>query len=62
MNIFLREMKSNRTSLILWCIGVLFMVATGMGKFTSLSDTGTSLNDLWLICLNPCKQLWEPIL
>ena len=45
MNIFLREMKSNRTSLILWCIGVLFMVGTGMMKFTSLASTGTSLND-----------------
>lgn len=45
MNIFLREMKSNRTSLILWCIGVLFMVATGMMKFTSLASTGTSLNE-----------------
>ena len=46
MNIFLREMKANRLSLILWCVGVLFMVATGMGKYTSLSDTGTSLNAL----------------
>ena len=46
MNIFLREMKSNRTSLILWCIGVLFMVATGMMKFTTLVNTGTSLNDV----------------
>ena len=46
MNIFLREMKANRLSLILWCVGILFMVAAGMGKYTSLSDTGTSLNAL----------------
>ena len=45
MNIFWREMKANRTSFILWCIGVLFMVGTGMMKFTSLSSTGISLND-----------------
>lgn len=45
MNIFWREMKANRTSLILWSIGVLFMVGTGMMKFTSLGSTGTSLND-----------------
>ena len=45
MNIFWREMKANRTSLILWSMGVLFMVGTGMMKFTSLSSTGMSLND-----------------
>ena len=45
MNMFRREMKSNRTSLILWCIGILFMVGVGMGKYT-LSNTGISLNDV----------------
>ena len=45
MNMFWREMKSNRTSLILWCIGVLFMVGVGMGKYT-LSTATTSLNDV----------------
>lgn len=45
MNIFWREMKSNQKSLLLWCIGVVFMVGTGMMKFTSISSTGASLND-----------------
>lgn len=46
MNIFLREMKAHRKSLIIWSIGVLFMVAAGMGKYTAYSNTDQSFNDL----------------
>jgi ABC-2 type transport system permease protein len=46
MNIFLREMKANRKSLIIWCIGVIFMVASGMNKYDSLYSSGQSMNDL----------------
>lgn len=46
MNIFLREMKANRKSLIIWIIGVIFMVASGMGKYASLESTGQSMNAL----------------
>lgn len=46
MNIFIREMKANRKSLIIWSIGVIFMVASGMGKYASLEGTGQSMNAL----------------
>jgi ABC-2 type transport system permease protein len=46
MNIFRREMKANRKSLIIWSIGVIFMVASGMGKYSSLEGTGQSMNAL----------------
>lgn len=46
MNIFIREMRAHRKSLIAWSIGMLFMIAAGMGKFTSYSGSGQSLNDI----------------
>ena len=38
MNIFKREMRANRKSLIIWCIGVLFIVGSGMSKYAALSN------------------------
>ncbi|MED3561057.1 ABC transporter permease subunit [Bacillus xiapuensis] len=47
MNLFLREMKSNRKSLIIWCFGILFMVVAGMGKYEGYSSaSGQSINEL----------------
>jgi ABC-2 type transport system permease protein len=46
MNIFFREMKANRKSLILWLAGLLFMVVGGMGKYGGASASGQSMNDL----------------
>jgi ABC-2 type transport system permease protein len=46
MNLFKREMRANRKSLIIWSIGVIFMVAAGMGKYSSLEGTGQSMNAL----------------
>ena len=46
MNIFIREMKDNRKSLILWSIGVLFMVMGGMAKYEAYANTGQSINDI----------------
>jgi ABC-2 type transport system permease protein len=46
MNIFKREWKAYRKSLIFWSIGMLFMVAAGMGKFTAYSGAGQSMNQL----------------
>jgi len=46
VNIFRREMKANRKSLIIWSIGVIFMVASGMGKYASLGSSGQSMNAL----------------
>lgn len=46
MNVFMREMKANRKALIIWCIGVFLMVASGMGKYAGFSGSGQSINDL----------------
>lgn len=46
MNIFLKELKSHRKSLLLWSIGVFLMVASGMAKYAAYSSSGQSINDL----------------
>jgi ABC-2 type transport system permease protein len=46
MNIFIREMKAHRKSLISWSIGMLFMIIGGMGKFTSYADSGQSIMEI----------------
>ncbi|WP_438350268.1 ABC transporter permease subunit [Paenibacillus sp. FA6] len=46
MNIFLREMKAYRKSLIIWCIGVFALIASGMSKFETISASGQSLNEM----------------
>jgi ABC-2 type transport system permease protein len=46
MNIFKREMKAHLKSLIFWCIGMLFMIVAGMGKFSAYSESGQSMNEM----------------
>ncbi|GCD09315.1 ABC transporter permease subunit [Clostridium tagluense] len=46
MNIFIVEMKAQRKGLIIWALGILFMVGAGMGKFVALSSSGQSMNEL----------------
>ncbi|WP_028543747.1 ABC transporter permease subunit [Paenibacillus taiwanensis] len=48
MNIFRRELKATRKSLLIWCIGIIVMIISGMGKYEgmSVSATGQSMNEL----------------
>ncbi|OLS41284.1 ABC transporter permease subunit [Bacillus sp. MRMR6] len=46
MNIFIKEMKSHRKSLIIWSIGMILMVTSGMSKYAGLSSSGQSMNDM----------------
>lgn len=46
MNIFLKELKSHRKSLIFWSIGVFLMVGSGMTKYEAYSSSGQSINKL----------------
>lgn len=46
MNIFIREMKAHRKSLILWCIGMLLMIISGMGKYNYYVESGQSITEL----------------
>ena len=39
-------MKANRKSLILWCIGSILLVASGMAKFQGYSTSGQAANEL----------------
>ncbi|WP_174732752.1 ABC transporter permease subunit [Mesobacillus harenae] len=46
MNIVIRELQATRKSLIIWCVGVLFMVFAGMGKYAGMTGTGQTINEL----------------
>ncbi|OCA83254.1 ABC transporter [Bacillus sp. FJAT-27225] len=46
MNIFVRELKAHLKSLILWSIGMVFMVFSGMGKFSYYEGSGEAVNEL----------------
>lgn len=46
MNVFLREMKATRKSLIIWSISMIVMVAGGMNKYEAISASGQSMNDI----------------
>lgn len=43
MNIFLRELKANRKSLIIWSVCMFLLVLSGMGKYTAYSS-GTNID------------------
>lgn len=42
MNVFFRELMSHRKSLFFWCVGMIFMVVSGVAKFYGYSTTGQS--------------------
>ncbi len=46
MNIILRELKAHRKSLIFWSIGMLFLIMSGMSKYSGYEKAGESVNDL----------------
>lgn len=46
MNIYLREMKAHRKSLIIWCIAVSFFTAMAMMKFSAFKDSGDMVNEM----------------
>ncbi|MGM0827436.1 MAG: ABC transporter permease subunit [Bacillota bacterium] len=46
MNVYIREMKAHRKSLIIWCIGMTALIGSGMGKFAGFSSSGQSMNEL----------------
>lgn len=46
MNIFWRELKYSRKSMIWWSVGIFFMVVSGMSKFGNMEKSGQSVNEL----------------
>ncbi|OAS22071.1 ABC transporter permease subunit [Paenibacillus oryzisoli] len=45
MNIFWRELKTYRKSMIFWSLGLIFLVASGMNKYQATAANG-QINDL----------------
>lgn len=41
MNIFLRELRANRKTLIIWSVCMFLLVVSGMGKYTVYSASGS---------------------
>lgn len=46
MNIFWRELKALRRSLIIWSIAIFLMIVSSIGKFKAYAETGQSMNEL----------------
>jgi ABC-2 type transport system permease protein len=46
MNLFWREIKAQRKTLIIWCIGAIILVASGMSKYAVYATSGQSMNEI----------------
>lgn len=46
VNVFMRELKALRKSLVIWCLGIFAMVAGGMSKYGATENSGQSINEL----------------
>jgi ABC-2 type transport system permease protein len=46
VNVYLKELRSYRKSIIFWSIGVFLMVASGMTKYDAFTKSGQQMNDL----------------
>lgn len=47
MNLFMRELKANRKSLIIWSAAMIFLIIAGMAKYSAALDAGGGgLNDM----------------
>ncbi|MDM5336538.1 ABC transporter permease subunit [Fictibacillus enclensis] len=47
MNIFWRELRNSRKSMIWWVVGLLFMVVSGMSKYDTMKSTGQTVNEIF---------------
>jgi len=47
MNIYMRELKAHRKSLVIWCVGIFLLIIAGMGKYSAGAAAGDdSMNQL----------------
>ncbi|MHA6481890.1 ABC transporter permease subunit [Paenibacillus sp. strain BS8-2] len=46
MNLFGREMKASLKSLMIWTVGIVVMVMSGMAKYAGMAESGDSMNEL----------------
>ncbi|MHB8962046.1 MAG: ABC transporter permease [Saccharofermentanales bacterium] len=47
MNIFLRELRANFKSFMIWSATMVFLVAAGMMKYSAFSKTGEAVNEMF---------------
>jgi ABC-2 type transport system permease protein len=46
MNLYIREMKAHRKSLVFWCLGIFIMIISGMNKYSYYEQSGQSITEL----------------
>ncbi|REK71812.1 ABC transporter permease subunit [Paenibacillus paeoniae] len=46
MNLYGREMRAHRKSLLIWIAGIIVMLTIGMGEYTSMEESGNAMNAL----------------
>lgn len=47
MNIYLKELKSNRKSLFFWSLGIIFLLLSSMSKYQAYEKSGVSITELF---------------
>lgn len=47
MNIYLREMKANTKSLIIWCVAQVFIILAGMMKYVGFAESGIDIEAMF---------------
>ncbi len=58
MNLFKREMKSGMKALILWSVGMVFLIAAGMGKYGGLTADMGSVEALLALYPKPIRAFF----
>lgn len=58
MNIFFREMKAYRKSLIIWCVVMFILILAGMTKYAGFAKTGELVNEMMETLPDPVKVLF----
>ncbi|NLI92765.1 MAG: ABC transporter permease subunit [Peptococcaceae bacterium] len=46
MNVFWREIKANRKALLIWCIGIVLFMISGMAKYEGYTTSAQSINEM----------------
>lgn len=46
MNIFRRELRAHRLGLLLWALGMVFLIGAGMAKFAAYETAGQSVQEI----------------
>lgn len=46
MNIFIREIKAHRKSLVIWIISLMFLIMSGMSEYSAFSKSEGGLDEM----------------